>query len=218
MNERPTNQTPSRQKPTNMLCERPDNDDFRRPTTCLAVTRSPPLLPRSNDTRRARAGRHAPARMTETAKSYRRCERQVRDRSAGDIRGLPSAIAARETAPLDCVQRAELPVRTDVVCLPCAVNTCDNDSPSCHPSPRPCAASAKPNGSLLGKRDTAAQSRALPMNAAIGNFNAMAGKQFRTSLQRRPPKRSRDCALFGHRGFCRTTFASIQSLVWMPHP
>ena len=132
-----------------------------------AVERHPP---------RPRRTRRAPARITETAKSYRRSERQVRTRCAGDIHGLPSASAARETVPLVCVQRAELPVRTDVVCLPCAVNTCDTDSPSCHPSPCPCAASAKPNGPLLGKRDTAAPRKALPTNAATANFNAMARK------------------------------------------
>jgi len=116
-----------------------------------------------------------------------------------------------ETARCVCVQAAEVSVRTDVVCLPCAVNTCGNDSPSCHPSPCSCAASDKPPAPLLGKRDTAPRPIVLPMNAAVGNSNAAVKKRsVGSSLARRRGDSSRR-AVFVQRGFCRPSLGSIQS-------
>ena len=98
-------------------------------------------------------------------------------------------------------QRAELSVRTDVVCPPCAVNTYGNDSPACHASPCRSAASAKPDTPLLGKRDTAPRLFALPMNAAAENRHSH-GETRHFASQWRGADHSPRRAVFGHRGFC----------------
>src|SRR5688572_13557470 len=86
--------------------------------------------------------------------------------------GVGSATAARGQCRPAARQGHVCPWRTDVVCLPCAVNTCGNDSPASHASPCRSAASAKPHTALLGKRDTAPRRVTLPMKAAAQNHRS----------------------------------------------
>jgi len=63
---------------------------------------------------------------------------------------------------------------------------------------------------LLGKRDTAPQRNALPMNVAVDNFSPADEKRSAAAFKARVGHSSRR-AVFVHRGFCRPRMTPIQS-------
>jgi hypothetical protein len=195
----PRTETRRREQSKNVLYEQTHSQDFAQSAGRNRMTVAAP------------PGHHAPARNSCTAKSYRWGERQERSRCAGDIRCLTGAITARKPPAHLTGKRRIFPVRTDVVCLACAVNTCGNDSPACHTTRCRCAASAKPYWLLLGKRDTARRRRSLPINAAVDKCFATAAKRSFAPPRGCPGDHSLRRAVFVHQGFCRPRLSPIQS-------